>query len=248
MTPERLVFALHTDGKKLTADFGSSGSRYYYLPQYLLHLERQGTYHVVVLSDDEGGASLLFLDATDGPGLAILERLPRRDDPATVTNLLRRLEQQDAVVALEDKPGQMSYDGRIVTVIIDSVVDFHRDDDPRRPEVFSIDPQPDGGLVVVISSGKDRTRVRVAPEHALATRRAALFLRPDHHAPAAANVKRWEYRVVKNMLASSLDAELNRLGGDGWEVVAITGLDGVLTLTGNKLVAVLKRPVAPRRP
>lgn len=54
---------------------------------------------------------------------------------------------------------------------------------------------------------------------------------------------RWEYQIVRNMLADNLEATLNRLGHEGWEVVSITGIDGAFTLTGNKLYAVLKREV-----
>jgi hypothetical protein len=53
---------------------------------------------------------------------------------------------------------------------------------------------------------------------------------------------RWEYKIVKNMLADSLEASLNRLGAEGWEVVSLAGIDSAWTLTGNKLYAVMKRP------
>jgi len=52
----------------------------------------------------------------------------------------------------------------------------------------------------------------------------------------------WEYRVVKNLTAARLEESLNSLGAEGWELVAMAGLDGVLSVTGNKLYAVMKRP------
>lgn len=65
--------------------------------------------------------------------------------------------------------------------------------------------------------------------------------------PAAAG--RWQYLVVRKWFGQTLEDELNRLGEEGWELVAITGIDGAVTsLTGNKLFAVMKRPWRPPPP
>lgn len=52
---------------------------------------------------------------------------------------------------------------------------------------------------------------------------------------------RWQYRVISATFGSALEAELNKWGTAGWEVVSIAGMNGTLTLTGNKLTALLKR-------
>ncbi len=53
---------------------------------------------------------------------------------------------------------------------------------------------------------------------------------------------RWQYRLVSTTFGSSLERELNDLGSEGWELVAMAGLGGTATLTGNKFTAIMKRP------
>ena len=55
---------------------------------------------------------------------------------------------------------------------------------------------------------------------------------------------RWEYQGVRRTFGDQLENDLNLLGDQGWELVSIAGLDRVVTLTGNKIIAVLKREVA----
>jgi Domain of unknown function (DUF4177) len=58
-------------------------------------------------------------------------------------------------------------------------------------------------------------------------------------------VIQWEYLVetVKNPEIASLRDQLNRLGADGWELVAMTTtVKTWLNLTGNDLVLTFKRP------
>lgn len=53
----------------------------------------------------------------------------------------------------------------------------------------------------------------------------------------------WEYKIVSATFGDKLEAELNRYGLAGWEVVSITGMNGTVTLTGNRFTALMKRPV-----
>lgn len=52
---------------------------------------------------------------------------------------------------------------------------------------------------------------------------------------------RWEYRVVSKTFGDDLQSELNGYGEQGWEVVSLAGMNGTMTLTGNKFTALLKR-------
>lgn len=53
----------------------------------------------------------------------------------------------------------------------------------------------------------------------------------------------WEYKIVSATFGNKLEAELNRYGLAGWEVVSIAGMNGTMTLTGNKFTALMKRPI-----
>lgn len=57
-------------------------------------------------------------------------------------------------------------------------------------------------------------------------------------------MQQWEHRVVATATAAaSLQDELVRLGGEGWEAVAVAGVDKTLGM--NALMAVLRREVVP---
>jgi hypothetical protein len=58
---------------------------------------------------------------------------------------------------------------------------------------------------------------------------------------------RWEYRVVvwKNFATGNLETLLNDLGIAGWELVTLSStIKSLVNVTGNDMVAVLKRPSA----
>jgi hypothetical protein len=61
----------------------------------------------------------------------------------------------------------------------------------------------------------------------------------------AMTTPQWEYRVetIKNPDVGSLQDRLNKLGADGWELVAVTStVKTMVNLTGNDLVLTFKRP------
>ena len=66
---------------------------------------------------------------------------------------------------------------------------------------------------------------------------------PDLILPAGAS--QWRYRIVSATFGADLERTLNRYGKAGWEVVSISAANGTLTLTGNKIFALMKRPVPP---
>ncbi|HMS48261.1 MAG TPA: DUF4177 domain-containing protein [Candidatus Microthrix sp.] len=51
----------------------------------------------------------------------------------------------------------------------------------------------------------------------------------------------WEYKVISSTFGTSLEGELNVWGASGWEVISIAGMNGTVTITGNKMFVVLKR-------
>lgn len=51
----------------------------------------------------------------------------------------------------------------------------------------------------------------------------------------------WEYKVEKATFGNDLEAKLNHWGLRGWEVITMAGLNGTMTLTGNKIFVVMKR-------
>ena len=56
----------------------------------------------------------------------------------------------------------------------------------------------------------------------------------------------WEYKVITATFGASLESDLNDWGSLGWEVVSMAGMNGTMTLTGNKIFVVLKRESAYR--
>jgi hypothetical protein len=52
----------------------------------------------------------------------------------------------------------------------------------------------------------------------------------------------WRYRVISATFGADLERTLNRYGAAGWEVVSISAASGFMTLTGNKIFALVKRP------
>lgn len=61
-------------------------------------------------------------------------------------------------------------------------------------------------------------------------------------------MQQWEQRVIHVGLTDwkALDREIQRLGAEGWEAVAISGADK--TVGTNALVAIVRRPIMPPEP
>jgi hypothetical protein len=53
-------------------------------------------------------------------------------------------------------------------------------------------------------------------------------------------MKKWEYKTT-GLDGSSISAQLNRLGNDGWELVAVT------PVINAQSVLIFKRPVPPEK-
>ncbi len=109
------------------------------------------------------------------------------------------------------------------------------------------DPDPDGeGLIVKLRCrAESPVRVRVDEADLDDAFKSLAMLRV--HAPDGADDSdenaelRWRYRVVKATFGDGFEDRLNEYGVLGWEIVSITAMDSTLTLTGNKLFAVLKQ-------
>ena len=56
-------------------------------------------------------------------------------------------------------------------------------------------------------------------------------------------VPQWEQKIMKATFGDTLEADLNRVGQYGWEVVSMSATTGTWTVTGNKIFALLKRPI-----
>lgn len=53
----------------------------------------------------------------------------------------------------------------------------------------------------------------------------------------------WEYKIERATFSKDLEGRLNTWGARGWEVIAMTGISGAVTLTGNKIFVIMKRQV-----
>lgn len=58
----------------------------------------------------------------------------------------------------------------------------------------------------------------------------------------------WQYRIVSATFGGDLEQVLNRYGMAGWEVLSVSAANGTLTITGNKIFALLKRPMSVEHP
>lgn len=232
---------------KLTLQSGSS-ARYLHLPLFVLHREPVDGGVCFVLHSPEMGNTVVHVELADLASQSVLDRLPKKSDPAAVQRALAApTAQRVTVLELPEVPGRIEFDGQIVTVFAGDER-FHllvgRDELPVKQ---SSSMETDGSMLLQIEMrGVGQRRLRVPPSSVLMTEKSLLLIEAERMSARASAPSRWEYRLVKNMLASSLEDQLNQLGRDGWEVVALTGLDGVMTLTGNKLMAVLKRPLRGR--
>ncbi|MEM9466427.1 MAG: DUF2510 domain-containing protein [Actinomycetota bacterium] len=245
--PKRVVQATWDTPKKLAFRHGGSTS---FLSGDIACYDRteEGGYLRYIVGSTDRFANAVFIDALDHESRAILDALPERDSPKAVDQALTALASQQArkttVTPLERHVGSASAEGSIVTI--------HLGDD-RHDLVVGADEMPsirgdertDDGLVVelVMPGSKRAVIMEVAPDEVEASLRALALIRANARAASgpAAKQTRWQYKVIRNMTANKLEESLNQLGSQGWELVAIAGLDGVVSLTGNKLYAVLKR-------
>lgn len=99
-----------------------------------------------------------------------------------------------------------------------------------------VDEDPDG-LTACASAPVPGTS-----EHIAESQKAATTI-PDGGHP-------WEYKIVSATFGDKLERLLNKMGAAGWEVVSISAANGTMTLTGNKIFALMKRalPVVPVDP
>lgn len=239
---------LRQEKEKLILDGG--GLRYIHLPAHCIFRSEDAGVVTAVIANQMGNVVAL-LSALDQDSLTVLGRIPFRPDPVAADKALNTQTSAPSFAgarppaAIPEIAGHLSFDGHVLEIVIGDDTLFFRPDDPARPLLAASKPHPEGGLVVdleVATHGRVRVRVSGA-EECRQSQRAVLFLRTQQ-ATATRKRTRWEYRVVRNMMASSLESSLNELGRDGWEVVSITGMDGAFTLTGNKLFAVVKRAIA----
>ncbi|HAP75728.1 MAG TPA: hypothetical protein DCR14_06560 [Acidimicrobiaceae bacterium] len=221
-------------------------TRFVQLPVDCLHNVEAAGVVTVVLNGERAGTVLVHLSAVDAESRALIAKLYRREAPDIVQRALatpgsRVVGAPNAAPVAPVEPGTLEFDGHVIVLTINEEQWFSLPDADDRPRLVGRSTA-EGFAVVLELELADRTRRRVGIEPAArsSAERATLFLRSTK-SPAQQTLITWEYRVVKNMLASSFEEQLNTLGQQGWEVVAITGLDGVMTLTGNKLMAVLKR-------
>lgn len=87
---------------------------------------------------------------------------------------------------------------------------------------------PDGVALCAIQAPK-------SPQHSSRAQLGSSELPPG--------VQRWEYKMLKATFGASLEQSLNKAGQYGWELVSISAASGTVTLTGNKIFALLKRPI-----
>lgn len=233
-------------GSKLVVK-GQGLTRFVHLPVECVHLSDDGETVTVVLAGEHAASVVIRLSPIDAASRAVIDQLPRGHAPDVVQRALDRggAGAVSHPVGAANRPveaGSLEFDGHVVAI---SIGDEHHcylpnsADGPR----LSGRSVAEGFAFVLEMEFSDRTRRRigVVESDRRSAERALLFLRGGVSSTGSSTIT-WEYRVVKNMLATSFEEQLNTLGQQGWEVVAITGLDGVMTFTGNKLVAVLKRP------
>ena len=247
-SPTVVISSVEREPNKLVIRQGGL-TRFVHLPVQCLHRAAQdGVVTVVLHSNNQGGVHLL-LSENDQPSLGVVDALPAGNRPEVVMQVLAAAKQPAGAPArrlgapvVPEEPGRIEYDGQVITVVAGDQHFHFRPDDVTTPVHVGTGKADDGDLVVELEFGdRTRRRIKVAAPALRSTERALLFLRKRSGGTAGRSTA-LEYKIVKNMLASSLEEQLNALGRDGWELVAMTGLDGVMTLTGNKLLAVLKRP------
>ena len=246
-SPTVVISSVEREPNKLVIRQGGL-TRFVHLPVQCLHRAAQdGVVTVVLHSNNQGGVHLL-LSENDQPSLGVVDALPAGNRPEVVMQVLTAAKQPPGASrrlgtpVVPEEPGRVEYDGQVITVVAGEQHFHFRPDDITTPVHVGTGKADDGDLVVELEfSDRTRRRIKVAGPALRTTERAVLFLR-KRSGGTAGGPTAWEYKIVKNMLASSLEDQLNALGREGWELVAITGLDGVMTLTGNKLLAVLKRP------
>jgi hypothetical protein len=245
------MYTAHQQGAKLTLKSGGL-SQFRSGTQYLLHVEPEYGAIRYVLDSDEDGALALLVDPNDAASRALLQSLTRRENPGALERVLaaRRASRGPLVEApTEVVPGNLFCDGRIFTMVAGNQTSHFLLGRDRTPHVSSFESTDTGGIVVVLqTTPTEWYRIHVDAHDVFEATKALAYVRPAAQ-PATNAVgeqpkatQSWEYKIVKNMLASSLEEALNSLGASGWEVVSITGMDGVMSWTGNKLYAVLKRP------
>jgi hypothetical protein len=114
---------------------------------------------------------------------------------------------------------------------------------PRVLSVHELLPPPAKRIVTIEFPSGDQAVGTVEAHERDDFHRVATYMERTDGKPLS-QAAGFEYRIVKNMLASNLEEQLNVLGKDRWEVVSLASADGVWTWTGNKLFAVLKRPLS----
>lgn len=196
-----------------------------------------------VIGSPEGAPRCIYV-AAGSPADGVLNSLPFHDDPQSVARALDRA--GIAAPTRESLSGSISLSDGVLTIAAGTSRRSFVVETDVLPSVRSITDRPDGGLDVDVSySEDDEVLLHVPAELAVEANQALLATRAvavKRSAPRT--LERWEYKVVKNALADRIEEMLNELGRDGWELVSLAGLDGTFTVTGNKLVAVMKRRLA----
>ncbi len=199
-----------------------------------------------VIATERGGPQCLFVHAQDSESCRILDALKYVDDDRAVTLALAAIG-----TTLPEPPlieGSIEFDGRILTVMAgDSRADFLLGSDDL-PVVVEDEPaDAEGGWIVTLKPpGSPPVRLSVSAGRTDATLKSIAVLRAEARGGPATVTVRWRYKIVRSTFSDNLEESLNVLGAAGWELVALTGIDGALSLTGNKFYAVLKRQTVDR--
>ncbi len=202
-----------------------------------------------VVDTSEAPPTVIFVSAADEASLSILDALQAKHDPDKVAAALHTLRESrrshwkpEPTLHL---PGRFEINGSVATIMLgDDRHDLVVGSDPL-PAIRGQDRTDDGGLAVELTmpGTKRPIIIDVASDDAALSQRALAVIKASS-APEkglSGSRERWEYKVIRNMTANRLEESLNTLGAHGWELVAMAGLDGVVSITGNKLYAVLKR-------
>lgn len=231
------IYEVVGDKQKLQLKLGGVPRRTMLNPVVLLR-EVEGDLVCVVLYAS-GQAVAFNILITDKPSLAVIQDFPKASNDAAVHKAL-----SDGLESgwIADGPGAIECDGQMLSVYAGESSYHYLIGRDALPIVMRSKTADDGSLSVHLDLGtQGHCRLRVAPEEVRQSRKALVYLQQPVQPTGRVGRIQWEYKVVKNMMAASLEEQLNQLGGDGWEVVSLAGLDGVFSVTGNKLYAVLKR-------
>lgn len=196
-----------------------------------------------VIESDSTRPQLIVVSEQDTPSVEVLDSLPRQSSPDVVRELVASATPPEPLVPTA---GGIVVDGSVLTVhAAEDRADFVIDSE-QLPTVTDADLAADGGDVHLMLPDRTRLHLLVAAKHVDDTQKAIAVIRATSNGATEETVSslsttRWQYKVVKNLTANKLEETLNGYGRAGWELVSMTGLDGVMTLTGNKLYAVLKR-------